>query len=106
MSWETLVTGSLRFKKSVTMEKKEEVLKGFERELEAKVRWDRRWKEYSYQDVNWGSHVSLDNVKKVFDKYKEFISTFDASLYFLSEVDESIHYDEKVNNGKCEVNGF
>ena len=89
MSWETLVVGHFRFKK-VSEEIKRQVIEEVEEVVECRVRYDKKWKEYVFQDVNWSSHVSGENVKEVAEKYKKYLEYFCVSVYYLNEPHENI----------------
>ncbi|RLG11484.1 hypothetical protein DRN73_05300 [Candidatus Pacearchaeota archaeon] len=102
MSWETLTVGSLRFKKDVKEEEKTKILEDFETELECRIVWNERWKEYEFKDINWSSHVSADKIWKVFKKWRHKLDYFDFSLWYLQESDEQIFYDRE--SGELRVN--
>ena len=92
MSWETLVVGNFRFKKG-DRELKKKIIDEIETAIECKVKYDRKWHEYVFQDVNWSSHVKGENIKKVVEKYQNWFVYFNASVFYLGESDESIVFD-------------
>ena len=95
MSWETLVVGQLKFKENVNEEEKKKIIKEFEDVLECKLTWDEKWNEYTFQDVNWISHVSGEEILKAFKKWRHKLKYFSCSNYYLNEPHEDILFDRE-----------
>jgi len=94
MSWETLVTGCFKIKDNVSKVEKEKIISELEDALECKIKYDERFREYVFQDVNWVSHVRHEEVEEVFNKYKSKLLTFYYDLYYLLESNEHIGYED------------
>jgi len=102
MSWETLVTGTFYFKEKVPEDKKEEVLAQLEDTLETDSRWNSSYKEYSFESLNWNSHVEGRGIKEAVERSKEYLEEFECSLYYLSESDEVVILEDgKVTANLC-----
>ena len=85
MSWETLVVGHLKFKNNVENDIKEKILNKAEDVFECEIKWDEKWKEYDFQDVNWFSHVNEEEITAFFEDYGKFFDNYSVSLYYLTE---------------------
>ncbi len=94
MSWATLVTGYVAFKKGVSEELKKKIIKELEEELETHLEYDELNERYDIGDVNWHSHVTESRIEAVYQKWKPFFSAFSISLYYLNEAD----YDEYMED--------
>ena len=95
MSWETLCVGQMKFKEGVSEEEKEEILDEFEEVLEVRPKYDERWEEYSWDDVNWVSHVEGEKIWQVLKKWRHKLEYFSCSNYFLNEPHENIYLDRR-----------
>lgn len=102
MSWDTLVVGNFRIKEGVDEEEKKEILKDAKRTFECEIGWDEEWEEYSFEDVNWLSHVREEKIEEWIEKWKEKLERWNVSLYYLSEADErwSSGDEEEDENGE------
>ena len=96
MSWETLVVGHIQFKEKIDRKVKKEILDELETAVECEIKYDRKWHEYVFQDVNWTSHVSGEDIAKVVEKYKKYLEYVSISVYYLDEPHENI----VLENGK------
>ena len=95
MSWETLVVGELKLKEGISKEEESKILRDFEEVLECKLGEAARDGEcYSFQDINWSSHVAGEKIAKVVEKYRNKIEYFDCSIYYLDIPHENMFFDK------------
>lgn len=93
MSTESLVTGELEFRENAGPKTQlglaqKEIISSLEAELECEIKWDSKWNEWTFQDVNWSSHIgddTINNVKAILESNKDYIKKFELSIYYLSE---------------------
>lgn len=81
--------GNVQFKK-ISRELKQKIIEELGNAVECKIKYDRRWKEYVFQDVNWASHVSGEDIAKVVEKYKKHLKYIAVSVFYLNEPHENI----------------
>jgi hypothetical protein len=94
MSGETYVVGTLEIELDVPEEKKVKIVEDFEGVLETGLIWDDQAKEYKVSHINWMSHVTEEDIKKCYQKYKRHIKRISLSLWHLSEADFTLHVDK------------
>ena len=94
MSWETLVVGQIQFKEKIDRKVKKQILEELEEVVECEIKYDRKWHEYVFQDVNWTSHVSGENIVNVIEKYKKHIKYIAVSVFYLNEPHENITMED------------
>ena len=93
MSWETLVVGQVSFKEDTPVKKIDEAISELKDALECELEWDPEMKSWTFEDVNWLSHVSSEKVEEIAKKYQPFLEYFSFSLFYLDEPNESIVFD-------------
>lgn len=91
MSWETLVTGGISFKKGTPEELKQKIIEELEAAFETKLKYNEEHDTYEFEDVNWISHVTEKKIQAVYQKWKPFFTEFSVSLYYLSEANYYEH---------------
>jgi len=96
MSTSTLVFGRFKFKEGVPDELKKKVIEELEDVLEAKLAWDERWNEYGVNNVNWTSHITIDDLERIHRKWKFLFAKYDLTMYYLTEPDYT-QYDNDEN---------
>jgi len=96
MSWETYLTAWLEFNERAKEEGVEsEILKEFAEVCSCEPVWDTLLAAWHFEDANWTSHVKGERIAKVFEKWKDYLHYFSASIYYLTEADEYIEYHER-----------
>jgi len=94
LSWATLVTGYVAFKKGTPEELKQKILEELKEALEADFEYNETDGEYHVEDLNWHSHVTEEKIEAIYQKWKPFFNVFSISLYYLNEAD----YDEYMED--------
>jgi len=95
MSWETLTIGHIKFKENVNKEERRKIIKELEKVVECKIKYDDKWDEYNFTDINWTSHVEGKAIWQIFKKWKHKLKFFDTSIYYLSEPHEIIYFNRE-----------
>jgi len=103
MSWETLCVGELKFREGVSEEEKEKILNEFEEVLEVRPKYDPKFNEYCWCDVNWTSHVEGEKIWKVVKKWRHKLQYFSCSNYYLIEPEEKIYLSRQGRKVKVSL---
>jgi predicted site-specific integrase-resolvase len=118
MSWETLVVGNVVFKPSVPLEERRRIVRKIKEELELPSsdspyrkyeayleRYDDDYEEdsFSFQHVNWMSHVDEDIIENLLEEIKPMLKSYSISLYYLGESDADYYYDEDEEEEEVEA---
>lgn len=97
MSDETLVVGSLIFRdgtlEKIKMQALEELAAAIEVDL-SDIKYDIISGQWSFQSINWQSHVEAIGIKMFLEQRKDHIKRFVCSLHHLSDPEE-INYREE-----------
>jgi len=97
MSWETYLTAWLEFNERAEKGNiKEKILKEFAEVCCCEPVWDECFKAWHFEDINWTSHVEGRKIAEVFEKWKDYLFSFSASVWYLTEPHEYIEYQENV----------
>ena len=120
MSWSTLLTGNVDFKKGKTYDEVKEVIHYFCKYSEVDEpdiieKYDHYWKKLrnstnnahiiigkhtiklDIQDINWTSDrdtYTLNALEQIVAKYKDLIDNVSFSLYYLNTADVKFYYDD------------
>jgi hypothetical protein len=97
MSGETLTVGSLIFKDGVSENIKMHVLESLAEAIEVElsdIRYDIVSGKWSFQSINWQSHVERDGIETFLEPWKGHIKQFLCSLHHLDDPEE-INYREE-----------
>lgn len=91
VSTETLSVVRIKFKKDLVASKETKILKVAEEVFEASFKYDKRFREYVLENVNWSSHIYEDDVETFYKENKKYFEEFECSLYHLGECPFYIH---------------
>ncbi len=97
MSGETLVVGSLIFRDGTPEKTELQVLEELAGVIEVEVsdlRFDVHSGKWSFQSINWQSHVERTGIEEFLNRRKGVIKQFYCSLHYLTNPEE-INYREK-----------
>ena len=98
MSGETLVVGSLIFRDGTPEKNKLQVLDELAATIEVElsdIRYDIDSGKWSFQSINWQSHVEREGIETFLESRKGFIKRFVCSLHYLTDP-EQINYHEET----------
>jgi len=98
MSGETLVVGSLIFKEGTPEKRKLQALDELVAALEvdlSEIRYDILSGKWSFQSLNWQSHVEREGIETFLGSQKNAIKQFNCSLHYLNDPEE-INYREEL----------
>ncbi len=99
MSGETLVVGSLIFRDGTPEKNKLQVLDELAAAIEVEVsdlRFDIYSGKWSFQNINWQSHVEREGIETFLESRKSAIKQLNCSLHHLTEPEE-INYREDTH---------
>jgi len=98
MSGETLVVGSLIFRDGTPEKIKLQVLDELAAAIEvdlSDIRYDILSGKWSFQSINWASHVERDGIETFLEGWKSAIKQLICSLHHLTDPEE-INYREET----------
>jgi len=104
MSDETLVVGSLIFRVGMPEKIKLQVLDELAAAIEvdlSDIRYDILSGKWSFQSINWQSHVEREGIETFLEGQKSAIKQFNCSLHYLSDPEE-INYREEPRKNKSQ----
>lgn len=102
MSGETLVVGSLIFREGTLEKVKLQVLDELAAAIEGElsdIRYDILSGKWSFQSINWQSHVEREGIETFRESWKGVIKQFNCSLHHLTDPEE-INYREQQEERK------
>ena len=105
MSGETLAVGSLIFRDGTPEKAKFQALEELASALEVElsdIRYDIVSGKWSFQSINWQSHVERDGIETFLEPWKGHIKQFLCSLHYLTDPEE-INYREECKTDKVET---
>jgi len=85
MGWSVYVNGRIKFRGDVDDETAKEILKEFEDVLECEPKYDPEDDEYVFQEVLWMSHVDIEEVNRVANKWKGYLEMAEIAVYTLDD---------------------
>lgn len=97
MSGETLTVGSMIFKDGVSEKIKMQILESLAEAIEVDVsdlHYNIYSGQWSFQSINWQSHIEKEGVENFLKNRKGFIKRFVCSLHHLTDPEE-INYREE-----------
>lgn len=102
MSGETLVVGSLIFSDGTLEKIKLQVLDELAAAIEVElsdIRYDIVSGKWSFQSLNWQSHVDREGIETFLESWKSAIKQLNCSLHHLTDPEE-INYREETRKNK------
>ena len=104
MSGETLVVGSLIFRDGTPEKTKLQMLEELAGAIEIEVsdlRFDIYSGKWSFQIINWQSHVEREGIETFLESRKSAIKQLNCSIHYLTDPEE-INYREPRKNKQQE----
>lgn len=101
MSGETLVVGSLIFREGTPEKTKLHVLDELSAAIEVElsdIRYDILSGKWSFQSINWQSHVEREGIETFLGTRKGAIKQFNCSLHHLTDPEEINYREEPKKN--------
>lgn len=102
MSGETLVVGSLIFRDGTPEKAKMHVLESLMEAIEVElsdIRYDILSGKWSFQSINWQSHVEREEIEVFLNRWKDAIKQLNCSIHYLTDPEE-INYREEPRKTK------
>lgn len=101
MSGETLIVGSLIFREETPEKVKLQVLDELAAAAEVElsdIRYDIVSGKWSFQNINWQSHVEREEIETFLGTWKGAIKQLTCSLHHLTDPEEINYYEEREGN--------
>ncbi len=98
MSGETFVVGSLIFRGETPEKTKLHVLDELAAAIEVEltdIRYDILSEKWSFQSINWQSHVEREGIETFLGTWKDAIKQFNCSLHYLTDPEEINYHEER-----------
>lgn len=105
MSGETLTVGSLIFNELTPDNTKLKILEALAEAIEVEVsdlRFDIYPGQWSFQSINWQSHVEREGIENFLEHWKGYIKKFTCSLHYLTNPEEINYRAEPKKNKQTE----
>jgi len=95
MSWETYLRVWLEFNERAREENLEaEILREFTAACNCEPDWEPLRGAWYFEDGNLTSHVEGRHIAETLERWKDYIKSFSASVWYLGWPDEVIDYQE------------